>query len=98
MRKVREGLNHTAQCWCPQPLQPLQLPLQLWPLPLLFGLDDPPATLCAHVDMRFFTLRLLQRGQATFSADAPRISFSKDTPQLLQSYSKIGICNSPMLF
>jgi hypothetical protein len=56
------------------------------------GVDEPPATLCAKVDTRFFTLRLLQRGQATFVALAPlRTSFSNDTPHAGQSYSNIGI-------
>jgi hypothetical protein len=42
--------------------------------------------------MRRFTLRLLQRGQATFTVLAElRTSFSNDTPQPAQSYSKIGI-------
>jgi hypothetical protein len=49
--------------------------------PLLLGLDEPPATLCAKVETRFFTLRLLQRGQATFSEVLVRTSFSNDTPQ-----------------
>jgi hypothetical protein len=49
------------------------------------------------VDKRFFVLRLLHLGQAIFSTGALlRTSFSKDTPQLVQSYSKIGIRWSPM--
>jgi hypothetical protein len=69
---------------------PLQLPLQL--APLLLGADDPPATAWANVDIRFLILRLLHLGQATLSVPALTFtSFSNDTPQLLQSYSKIGI-------
>jgi hypothetical protein len=68
------------------------LPPQLQLAPSLLGLDEPPATLCANVEMRRFTLRLLQRGQVTLSALAElRTSFSNDTPQPAQSYSKIGI-------
>ena len=82
-------------------MQPLQLPPQL--APLLLGADEPPATACAQVDMRRLILRLLQRGQATFSAATVavavrallRTSFSNVTPQLLQSYSKIGIPVTP---
>ena len=73
---------------------PLQLPLQVCPLD--FGLEEPPATVWAHADMRRVILRLLHLGQAILSACADeRTSLSKDTPQLLQSYSKIGISHSP---
>jgi hypothetical protein len=75
-------------------LQPPQLPPQLWPL--LLGVDEPPATLCAQAETRFFTLLLLQRGHATFTAEVVRTSFSNEVPQLGQSYSKIGICDSPV--
>jgi hypothetical protein len=68
------------------------LPPQLQLAPSLLGVDEPPATLCANVEMRRFTLWLLQRGQATLSALLElRTNFSNDTPQLAQSYSKIGM-------
>ena len=69
---------------------PLQLPLH--EAPLLLGVDEPPATAWAKVDMRRLVLRLLHLGQAIFSTGAVlRMSFSNDTPHWRQSYSKIGM-------
>jgi hypothetical protein len=55
------------------------------------SLAAPPAECAAKLDTRFLIRRLLQRGQVTLTALVVRTSFSKDTPQLLQSYSKIGM-------